>query len=55
MIKDEPIEKYRKFCIRAARDLFYPREIETRIRCAKTERQISNIMRYARSESMRIR
>lgn len=42
------LEDYRFHCIKAARDFRYPKEAIDRIKKAKTEREISDIMKAAR-------
>ena len=42
------LDQYRFHCIKAARDLRYPPEVITKIKAAKSEREISNIMKDAR-------
>ena len=42
------LEQYRCHCIKAARDLRYPPEVAQRLKFAKSEREMSNIMKDAR-------
>lgn len=42
------LKSYRKDAITAARELFYPPEVVSKIRLAETEREISDIMVKAR-------
>lgn len=44
MHKMQELKKYKKEAIIAAKELFYPQEIENKIRNAKTEAEVSNIM-----------
>lgn len=45
-----PFETYRINAIKAARDFRYPPEVILKLRMAKSEREISNIMTRARKE-----
>ena len=44
------LRNYRKEAITAARELFYPPEVVTKIRLADTEREISDILMNARKK-----
>lgn len=44
MHKMQELKKYKKEAIRAARELFYPPEIESKIRNANSEAEVSKIM-----------
>lgn len=45
---NEIIDSYRKFAITAEKELFYPKAIILRLKAAKTENEITRIMKTAR-------
>ena len=45
--RQNELDRYRFQCIKAARDLRYPPEAIERIKVAKSDREISNIMKDA--------
>lgn len=49
----DPLNSYRKFALRACKDFYYPEEVYRRVKKAKTEAEIEQIMHDARNKYLK--
>lgn len=49
----DPLRSYRKFALRACKDFGYPEEVYKRVKKAKTEAEIEQIMFSARNKYLK--
>ena len=49
----DPLRSYRKFALRACKDFYYPEEVYRRVKKAKTESEIEQIMHDARNKYLK--
>ena len=51
--KKDPLRSYRKFALRACKDFYYPEEVFRRVKKAKSESEIEQIMFSARNKYLK--
>lgn len=49
----DPLRSYRKFALRACKDFYYPEEVFRRVKKAKSESEIEQIMHDARNKYLK--
>lgn len=49
----DPLRSYRRFALRACKDFGYPEEVYKRVKKAKTEAEIEQIMHDARNKYLK--
>lgn len=49
----DPLNVYRKFALRACKDFYYPEEVYRRVKKAKSEAEIEQIMHDARNKYLK--
>ena len=52
-VDKDPLRSYRKFALRACKDFYYPEEVCNRVKKAKSESEIEQIMHDARNKYLK--